>query len=103
MARPSAKRTTDALPELLTSGLARRSKRHPKNADAAAHGGPLGDELAVLLSVNETHPLDEQHWGELRPFFFEERFAFDGANAAEQHLVRLPTLGWPVYFDAHFW
>ena len=71
------------LAALLTKDLARRKKRGSPSDEPALYGAPLPTELAALLAANETHPLDRQTWGELRPLFFEEPFALPGRDAAK--------------------
>jgi hypothetical protein len=86
----------------LEEGVRRRSKKKA-DAEAKLYGRPLGEELATLLAVRQTHALEKEEWGELRPFAFIESFGLGGPDAAKKHLERRTQLGWPVYFDAHFW
>ncbi len=101
-----ASRRADAssgLRQALTEGVPLRRKPRARVEPSLGGSPKLSCELTTLLAVHETHALNRQWWGELRPFFFVERFAFAGPSAASKHLQRLPKLGWPVYFDAHFW
>lgn len=96
------RRSRATLRALLEDGVPRRRVRSQSDEEEL-YGAPLGVELSTWLSVNTTHRLDAQSWGELRPMHFAETFGIARSDAAKKHLTRRPKLGWPVYFDAHFW
>lgn len=91
------------LASLLVEGLSPRAKKRAPSKEAQHYGAALAPEVTTLLEVAERFPIEAQSWSELRPLFFREPYGLPGKDAAEAHLTRAPELGWPVYFEAHFW